>query len=919
MDIVTIDTETYYDKEYSLSKMTTESYVRDPRFEVIGVGVKVNDHPTDFYSGSDPGRFLKSLDYRDKAILCHNTAFDGFILSHHFGIRPKFWMDTMSMARPAHAMTSGVSLKALASFYSLGAKGDEVVNALGKRRADFSEQDMARYASYCVNDVDLTYQLFLRLRKGFPAIELRIIDLTLRMFTEPEIELNRAVLERYLAAVIARKEELLNAVEGVDKADLMSNPKMAQLLTQLNVIPPTKISARTGKETLAFGKTDRAFLDLLDHPDERVQTLVAARLGVKSTLAETRATSLIGVSERGRLPIMLNYYGAHTGRFSGGDKMNLQNLPSGGALRESLQAPKGKMLLACDSAQIEARVVAYIADQGDLVQAFREGRDVYSEFATEVYGKPVSKADKLERFVGKTCVAEGTLVLTQHRGEIPIEEITLEDRVWDGIEWVSHGGLIYQGEKDVITYQGLTATEDHGVFTKHGPLPFGIAASRLETLITSGNAGHAVRVSEDHLPANSTPWQAHILVREMYELWRREMDKREQSDQRKISWLPILLSNQITVLRSIGETLRCYNISMQQTFGRALQELRWPWDSGKVCFTHGVHLVGRTKPTAQRLSWCRDRPYKQQWTLRTGQPTAGYAQTANSEQAQYGQDFVGRKVNPDIRVSFTLHHLVDIQTRGQTRTIRGRNPQKVRVYDILNAGPRRRFTANGKLVFNCILGLGYGMGGAKLKHTLGIGVGGIKAEVTEGEAQRIVSIYRTKNHKIATFWNRCNHALNHIYGGTEFAIVPHIPTIVTSKEAIALPNGMQIRYPVLLPTPNHGYAYAGERQYRDAARRRILGEQIDTTNFTKIYGGKVTENIVQALARIVVAEQMVKIAARYKVVLQVHDEVVILCDEDDAENAKAFMLEVMSTPPSWAPDLPVSCEAHYGHNFGECK
>lgn len=621
MDIVTIDFETYYDKEYSLSKMTTESYVRDPRFEVIGVGVKVNDHPTDFYSGSNPGRFLKSLDYRDKAILCHNTAFDGFILSHHFGIRPKFWMDTMSMARPAHAMTSGVSLKALALFYSLGAKGDEVVNALGKRRADFSEQDMARYASYCVNDVDLTYQLFLRLRKGFPAIELRIIDLTLRMFTEPEIELNREVLERYLAAVITRKEELLNAVEGVDKADLMSNPKMAQLLTQLNVIPPTKISARTGKETLAFGKTDRAFLDLLDHPDERVQTLVAARLGVKSTLAETRATSLIGVSERGRLPIMLNYYGAHTGRFSGGDKMNLQNLPSGGALRESLQAPKGKMLVACDSAQIEARVVAYIADQGDLVQAFREGRDVYSEFATEVYGKPVSKADKLERFVGKTC----------------------------------------------------------------------------------------------------------------------------------------------------------------------------------------------------------------------------------------------------------------------------------------------------------ILGLGYGMGGAKLKHTLGIGVGGIKAEVTEGEAQRIVSIYRTKNHKIATFWNRCNHALNHIYGGTEFAIVPHIAMIVTSKEAIALPNGMQIRYPILLPTPGHGYAYAGERQYRDAARRRILGEQIDTTNFTKIYGGKVTENIVQALARIVVAEQMVKIAARYKVVLQVHDEVVILCDEDDVENAKAFMLEVMSTPPSWAPDLPVSCEAHYGHNFGECK
>ena len=147
MDIVTIDFETYYDKEYSLSKITTEQYVRSPEFEVIGVVVKVNDYPTDWYSGDNPERFLKSLDYRDKAILCHNTAFDGAILSWRFGIKPKLWLDTLSMARPLHQMTVGGSLKALATYYGLGVKGDEVIMALGKRRADFSPDEMARYAS----------------------------------------------------------------------------------------------------------------------------------------------------------------------------------------------------------------------------------------------------------------------------------------------------------------------------------------------------------------------------------------------------------------------------------------------------------------------------------------------------------------------------------------------------------------------------------------------------------------------------------------------------------------------------------------------------------------------------------------------------------------------------------------------------
>lgn len=623
MDIVTIDFETYYDKDFSLSKMTTEAYIRDPRFEVIGVGIKVNNHPTDWYSGENVGGFLNSIDYSNKAILCHNTAFDGAILSWHFGIKPKFWFDTLSMARPLHNITVGGSLKALASYYRLGQKGEEVLNAIGKRKADFSPDELDRYASYCMNDVELTYALFNKMKVGFPVSELLIIDQTLRMYTEPTIEIDRAMLEKHLEEVRNRKSTLvedmgLACTEDEAKKILMSNDQFAMFLQNLGVEPPQKMSARTGKLAWAFGKTDKGFTDLLNHESERVAKAVAARLGVKSTLEETRTSALIGVSERGALPIMLNYYGAHTGRFSGGDKMNLQNLPRGGTLRASLCAPKGKVLVACDSSQIEARVVAWISGQADLVQAFAEGRDVYSEFASQVYGRKITKVDKVERFVGKTCV----------------------------------------------------------------------------------------------------------------------------------------------------------------------------------------------------------------------------------------------------------------------------------------------------------LGLGYGMGAEKFRRTLEIGQGGISVKLDINEAKRIVQLYRGINHKIVGFWNLCGNTLHQIVHRNSGEMHP---LLKYDEEGIILPNTLKIRYPALRQMED-GFAYVADaRAYRNMLKKRVIDGDEVKVEWTRIYGGKVTENIVQALARIVVAEQMAAIGQQYHVVFQVHDEIIIMCDEAEKDVAIQAIEKAMSTAPAWAQGLPVSCESGFGYNYGDCK
>lgn len=406
--IVTLDFETYYDKDYSLKKLTTESYIRDERFEVIGVTVKVDDYPTDWFSGTmeETKDWLHSLSWHEYYLLCHNTAFDGAILKWHFDIKPKFYLDTLSMSRPITGQSVGGSLAALAKQYNIGQKGTEVINALGKRRSDFTELELLQYGDYCKNDTELTYKLFNILKAEIPRKELYIIDLMVRMFTDPVLELSTETLEKHLAAVQKKKDLLMERIDqSIGRDALMSNPKFAEVLKKLGVEPPTKISLRTGKESYAFGKTDSAFKALLDHDDERVQAVVSARLGIKSTLEETRTASFIGISKRGALPIMLNYYGAHTGRASGGDKINLQNLPRGGELRKSIRAPKGHLLVASDSAQIEARVVAWLAGEEDLVQDFKQNVDIYSKFATEVYGYQVQKASHpTERFVGKTCI-----------------------------------------------------------------------------------------------------------------------------------------------------------------------------------------------------------------------------------------------------------------------------------------------------------------------------------------------------------------------------------------------------------------------------------------------------------------------------------------------------------------------------------
>ena len=610
MNLITIDFETFYEKSsFSLSKMTTEEYVRSDRFEVIGVAIKVNGGETEWASGTHKqiADYLKTFPWKESMMLAHNCMFDGFIMSEKFGITAKAYADTMCMGRGIHGVESSASLAVLTERYKLGVKGDEVIAASGKNRVDFTEEELNRYGDYCVNDVELTYKLFnAMVKNGFPKGEMKLIDLTLRMFIEPKLDLDLTLLEQHYDTVRAAKAKLLIEAGITSREELMSNQKFAELLKLLGVVPSMKTSLKTGKEALALAKNDEEFKILSEHPDVRVQALVAARLGAKSTLEETRTERFIGISKRGLMPVPLKYYAAHTGRWGGSDSLNLQNLPSrgnnAGKLKKAIIAPEGYMIIDADSSQIEARVLAWLAGQNDLVEAFERHEDVYKIMASAIYGKSADEITKEERFVGKTT----------------------------------------------------------------------------------------------------------------------------------------------------------------------------------------------------------------------------------------------------------------------------------------------------------ILGCGYGMGAQKFKaqlKTFGV-------EVTEDEARHIITIYRETYPYITALWREAQIALEAMAKGMTTSLGKNgVLNLAPEERGIRLPSGLLMRYDQLVSVKEDG-----KTQYQYKTRY----------GWNKIYGGKVIENVCQALARCIIGEQMIRIAKRYRVVLTVHDAVACIVPETEVEEAQAYIEDCMRWTPEWADGLPVNCESGFGKSYGDC-
>lgn len=413
MEIFSVDVETYYDKEYSLRKMTPVEYILDQRYECMGWGVTLNGLTT-FMEEDQFRAFLARPGVQESAFVSHNALFDMCVLAWRFGFVPKLMIDTMGLARAwLQYLTPRVSLAAITQLLNLGAKGDTVLKVVGMHKQDIKDAGLwQEYINYCMNDSMKAWMIFNEImRQGFPASELLVMDTVLRCAVMPKFQLDQNVLHDHLLDVQTNKQNLIARCGLANRDDLMSNDKFAALLRARGVEPPLKISPRTGAEAYAFAKTDAAMQELEEHPDPEVQALVSARIGVKTTIEESRSERFIKISNltwpgnlgQARLmPFPLRYSGAHTHRLSGDWKLNTQNLSRGGKLRKALVAPPGHKVIVCDSSQVEARGVAWFCCQLDLMKMFADGEDVYASFASDIFSRPINKKDHPdERFVGK--------------------------------------------------------------------------------------------------------------------------------------------------------------------------------------------------------------------------------------------------------------------------------------------------------------------------------------------------------------------------------------------------------------------------------------------------------------------------------------------------------------------------------------
>lgn len=480
--LVSLDFETYYDTEYTLKKLSTSEYVRDPRFKVHMVGIKVGRGKTKIVPGNRVAAELKKVNWKTHSLLCHNTQFDGLILSHHYGIVPLKYYCSLSMARGLHSNEIGAGLDEVAKFYGGEGKVDGVLESV-QGVLNLSKQQYTDMAIYCGQDVDEMLRIFREMHPKYPADEIDLIHITIRMFCDPVLKVDIPRVQKEYEREVARRQELMLSVVDLDEIDeneakkllktkaerqltgierdmlmvkriIGSNERFIELLLETGMSEddlPRKISPAwiktppaerddDKKWAYAFAKDDLDFINLPERvwelfpeldpenlddvavaaeKSERLRQLIEVRIAVKSTTNITRAARFLEAGKDGMcLPVGYAYYRAHTGRWGGNNKMNMQNLTRGGELRLSILAAAGHILCVVDSGQIEARVNGWLWGQDDLLDAFRNAdtwdkalgvargdkRDAYCRFADDIYGREITTDDKLERFVGKVCV-----------------------------------------------------------------------------------------------------------------------------------------------------------------------------------------------------------------------------------------------------------------------------------------------------------------------------------------------------------------------------------------------------------------------------------------------------------------------------------------------------------------------------------
>lgn len=891
MNIV-IDFETYYSKDYSSRKMATFEYIRDTQFKVHGVGIQIDDNDPEWWTDNIEGK-LKAIDWSQVTLIGHNLYFDASILFEHYSIVPARRLDTMSIAQALFESEQPVNLNSVAHLLGLGHK---IAGSLDKTKGirDLDADLLTELGTYCLQDVHLTREIFDKLISYMPNVELALIDLTLRMSTVPVLELDATECALAIAEADNAQQTAI-AQSNVPRGVLSSNPKFAAYLKSIGLDVPVKKSKTTGKDSPALGQNDPEFIQLMvQHPE--LQNLWDGRAAAKSNIALTRARSweFLRTHGSGKMPMPLKYYGAHTGRWSGTDKLNVQNLPRGSRLRRAITAPPGHVVLVGDSSQIELRMNAWFSGQTDVLEAQRNGDCVYRNTAAKHFKKDPVDITKDERQFGKImvlgCIAENTLVLVKTNAApflTPIQLVTEDHLLWDGVEWVQHQGLIEKGVRKCVNVDNVWMTPDHKLLC-------GTNWTEAENVAHSPNTLYQILATgSKNLPSQDTN------------------SVNEAASITSSLHAPAVLQN-TKCIPTICTTGKVQGVTLApnkkpdigssatgntQIFSQATKlEFDYSTESPQSSKDAKTQNLAAIQITEQEASKCGlNGSVTEENFFATSLPLM----VGNFRLLSSTESTIIAGTNPETLDSAT--EIPTCLTGEQSNNCRPESSnlsKKLPTYDIALAGPRNRFTlktANGFVIaHNC----GYGMGSKKFKHFCASGpLGMAPLHLTDDEAAKAITTYRSTNSNIAAMWRKLDDVIKLL--PTKDLDQP-FKCLRLFREQILLPNGMSLLYYALKPTEEGGWLFG------NSGKRPL-------------WGGTLLENIIQALARIVVAEQMLKVDALpgVRVVGCTHDEIIAVCPEHYAEIRFNQMIGIMSQPPEWAPDLPLAAEGGWAKNYSK--
>lgn len=889
--IITSDYETFFSDDFTLKKLTTEAYIRDPRFKTHGLALKFDASPAQWCSPEVLWNPEFRRAFEQSAALCHHAQFDGLIYSHHYNLRPALWLDTLSMARIA-VPHERHSLDNLSKFFGMqGKQHHKLTDVKGVR--DPSPPQLQTLGEMSCDDADKTYKIFTQIRDFIPAEEFRVIDMTIRMFTEPCLMLDEPKMRVYHGKVVAQKQDAL-AELGLTKTDLGQDETVAAAYRKLGVEPDKKTTAK-GNVKYAFAKTDQFMRDMLEDEDERVANLTSARLGIKSTLNETRCERLLGMTQRGgTLPVYLRYAGAHPTRWSGGDSLNWQNFPrnerdgSPGEIRRSILAPPGYAIVVADESQVECRVLNWLAGQWDVIEKFRNREDPYIGIASQFYGEDVYKPKKDDprkaemekmRGTGKqlelSCVGPDTLVLTD-RGYTRILDVTAKHRVWDGVEWVKHRGVVARGHKQVLKVCGVQLTPDHLVLCGQNWLHAQeLSGSTLFRALESGRANLPLQATKSASTTASSlsSFNVHAAPQNI-------------RSTRIISSLGALRAAIHALKRPAGTGLS--DITATQTWCRRMMiDVAYLAVSPRLLTAAPIrnHAAGlTTEAGASRAfgsatdarSWRTSLSCQARSTLR-------WISTALTTRAAMSLEICG------------LFRTNRIAVIGEQSSSSGR---KMQTYDLAFAGPRNRYTiasdAGPLIVHNC----GYGASGPSIVETAKRGTYGPPVYLTDEDGDRAAKLYRSTHRAVTNlWWQTAEEVLRILQAKGQTTWGP----MEISDGAIWMPNGLPLWYTDFRIDDN------GEMFCFIRGRWR------------KMWGSKLVQHVCEGLARTIISQAALRVQREtgWRAVNTTHDELMYIVPQQHAEKALDYLCVTLRMTPEWAPGLPLDAEGAFGERYSK--